>query len=113
MPDVPSSINRARTHKFTMQLQTQLIAKHVAELQKLLLIDDIYEHPLMGRNDIVVGHCLRAFAGMSISGGQGGFQGILCTVDTKKRRWNDEDTAVLRRTACQGPARFEDLRYAM
>ncbi|WP_299408822.1 GAF domain-containing protein [uncultured Roseobacter sp.] len=96
-----ADLREYRDHDQAEVLQARHLADHVAVLQKVLFIDDIYAHPLIRRQDILSGHRIRAFAGTPIYCEQGGFQGVLCTVDTKRRRWEDDDIEQLRNTARQ------------
>lgn len=83
--------------------QASLIAEHIIGLQKPLFIDDIYAHPLIGRKDILFGHCLRSFAGIPVGLRGKGATGTLCTVSTKSLRWNNDHMTALQKAAKMMP----------
>lgn len=84
-------------HEVRMCQQAQVLADHVIDLQRPLAIDDIYAHPLISRQDVVFGHCIRAFAGVPVFDDFGRMLGVLCTVHDKKRNWRGDDVAMLQR----------------
>jgi len=76
--------------------------QHTVAAGRPLIVDDAREHPLLRDNAAIAGRSLIAYAGIPLVDDEDNVLGVLCAIDTKPRRWSDEDVVTLRRLAERG-----------
>ena len=81
--------------------QALILSRHVEALKRVFLVSNIYAHPLIGNEDILMGHRIVSFAGAPIRDRQGRIIGSVCTVDSRIRDWGDTEIRALKETATQ------------
>ena len=73
--------------------------QHAVAAGRPLIVEDAREHPLLRDNPAIADRGLIAYAGIPLVDDDDNVLGVLCAIDTKPRRWSDEDVATLRRLA--------------
>jgi GAF domain-containing protein len=73
--------------------------QHTVAAGRPLIVDDAREHPLLRDNPAIAERSLIAYAGIPLVDADDNVLGVLCAIDTKPRRWSDEDVVTLRRLA--------------
>jgi GAF domain-containing protein len=74
---------------------THSFCQHVTVMSGPLLVKDARTHPLVKDNQAVTDLDVIAYAGVPLEDRDGQTLGSLCAIDTKPRRWSEEDVAVL------------------
>jgi GAF domain-containing protein len=76
------------------------LCTHVVFLESALVVEDLAAHPVLQSNPYVVGEPrLRAYVGAPLLSADGQSVGVLCAMDTRPRRFSDEDRRELARLA--------------
>jgi serine phosphatase RsbU (regulator of sigma subunit) len=74
---------------------THSFCRHVVASARPLVVEDARRHPLVRDNRAVVDLQVVAYAGMPLVDADGQVIGSLCAIDSRPRRWTDDDLAVL------------------
>ncbi|MCE3556444.1 SpoIIE family protein phosphatase [Pseudonocardia sp. RS11V-5] len=69
--------------------------QHVVATAAPLVVEDAREHPLVRTNLAVTELGVLAYAGMPLSDEAGNVLGSLCAIDSRPRRWTNEELALL------------------
>ncbi len=86
---------------------THSFCQHVTVMSGPLLVKDARTHPLVKDNQAVTDLDVIAYAGVPLEGRDGQTLGSLCAIDTKPRRWSEEDVAVLEDLAAAAMSEIE------
>jgi serine phosphatase RsbU (regulator of sigma subunit) len=74
---------------------THSFCQHVVRGRQPLVVEDAREHPLVRDSLAIPDLSVIAYAGMPLADADGRVVGSLCAIDSRPRRWSDDDLAVL------------------
>lgn len=69
--------------------------KFVVETNELLVIGDVPGEPLVCDNPVLEDIPIKAYVGAPITNSQGSVLGSLCAIDTKRRKWTEDELDIL------------------
>lgn len=75
------------------------ICQHTAAMDLPLAIEDTVRHPLLRRNRAVSDLHIAAYLGAPVHSRRGKATGAVCAVETRQRRWSNEDIDIMKRAA--------------
>ncbi len=70
--------------------------QHVVIREEALIVEDAREHPLVKENLAIPDLGVMAYAGIPLTTSRGEVLGSFCAIDTKPRRWTEEEIRTLR-----------------
>jgi PAS domain S-box-containing protein len=73
--------------------------QHVVALSAPLIVEDAREHPLLHDNLAIVDYNVSAYLGIPLVAPSGETLGSFCVLDTKPRRWAEEEVTLLQELA--------------
>jgi predicted Zn finger-like uncharacterized protein len=74
---------------------THSLCKHVVASGQPLIVDNAVRHPVLSANPAVTELGIVAYAGHPLRTEDGQVLGTLCAIDSKPRRWTEEDKLLL------------------
>jgi diguanylate cyclase (GGDEF)-like protein len=86
--------------------------RHVVEGERSFVVDDAREHPLVCDNLAVPELGVRAYLGVPLKTASGHVLGALCVIDGERRRWGDDEVALMSELASLVMTEIE-LRLAL
>jgi signal transduction histidine kinase len=86
---------------------THSFCQHAVESAEPLTIEDAREHPLVRDNLAIRDLDVIAYAGFPLKTSDGAVLGTFCAIDSKPRRWTDDDVAFVKEMAAMAMTEIE------
>jgi signal transduction histidine kinase len=86
---------------------THSFCQHAVESAEPLTIEDAREHPLVRENLAIRDLDVIAYAGFPLKTREGAVLGTFCAIDSKPRRWTEDDVAFVKEVAAMAMTEIE------
>lgn len=86
---------------------THSFCQHAVESEEPLIIEDARDHPLVRTNMAITDLDVIAYAGFPLITAAGEALGTFCAIDSKPRRWTDDEVAFVREMAASAMTEIE------